>query len=143
MSVDDWASVPPLNYSIATGFFPEAQPKRTWETNPRPLLICGRAKDAESGMIFCRVAYGTTQKLNRSHDDDLIIANLSMLDQLGLKHPTRFVTHSGRQMAILPWTPEFFSPWSGKNSPVLSVLDEDMQRFVGWVLSGLDDLPQF
>ncbi len=107
------------------------------------MLVCGTAEDPESGMYFCRVAYGTTMYLEKRKPDDLVVGNMSMLDALGLKYPTRFVTHSGRHMAIMPWTSEFFRPWSGKSSPVLSYLPDDMQKFVGRILSELDDLPQF
>lgn len=130
-------------YDIVTGFFPETSPKETWETNPRPLLVCGRAIDDDTGMIFCRIAYGTSQKLDKAHDDDLVIANLSFLNQLGLKTPTRFVIHTGKQMVILPWIEEFFRPWTGYTSPVLSSLPEEMQRHVGAVLGQLDNLPEF
>jgi len=94
-------------------------------------------------MFFCRVAYGTTKQIEKAHEDDLVIGNMSMLDQLGLKRTTRFVIHSGRQMVILPWIAEFFRPWSGYSSPVLSSLPEEMQHYVGGVLGSLDDLPQF
>jgi hypothetical protein len=46
-------------------------------------------------------------------------------------------------MAILPWIPEFFRPWSNKRSPIISRLPADMQRYVGNVLGRLDDLPAF
>ena len=137
-----WEKSPPAIYSVVTGFFPETSPKETWATNPRPLLVCGVAQDPTSGTFFCRVAYGTTQNLNKAHDDDIVIGNISMLNDLGLKKPTRFVTFSGRYMAILPWTEEFFRPWTGYKSPVLSVLSQDVQRFAGHILSSLDDLPK-
>ena len=46
-------------------------------------------------------------------------------------------------MVILPWIEEFFRPWTGYTSPVLSSLPEEMQRHVGAVLSQLDNLPEF
>jgi len=94
-------------------------------------------------MIFCRIAYGTSQKLEKAHSNDLVVANVSFLNQLGLKKPTRFVIHTGHQMVILPWIEEFFRPWTGYTSPVLSSLPEEMQRHVGAVLSQLDNLPEF
>ena len=138
----NWERTAPAIYSIVTGFFPEAQPKDTWATNPRPLLVCGTAKDPANGTIFCRVAYCTTN-LDRAHPDDLIIGNLAILDQLNLKYPTRFVIYSGRQMVIMPWTDEFFRPWKNQRTPVLSRLPEDMQRYIGAGLAALPDLPSF
>lgn len=66
-----------------------------------------------------------------------------MLNQLGLKHTTRFVVNSGKQMVIMPWTEEFFRPWNGYATPMLSILPEGMQRYLGHLLSEMDDLPQF
>lgn len=66
-----------------------------------------------------------------------------MMDALGLKHPTRFVIFSGRHMVIMPWTAEFFQPWTGRRSPILSRLPAEMQKFAGVILSELEDLPQF
>ena len=143
MNGRDWQGTPPCLFNIVTGFFPETSPKETWATNPRPLLVCGVARDPTNGMYFCRVAYGTSKKLHLAKDDDIVIGNMSIMNQLCLKHPTRFVTHSGSQMVIMPWINEFFRPWSGKKTPVLSTLPEDMQRFLGHVLSELPDLPQF
>lgn len=137
-----WEATPPSIYCIVTGFFPEASPKDTWATNPRPLLVCGTAIDKDTGMYFCRVAYGTS-RVSRARKDDIIVGNMSALNALGLKTPTRFVISSGAQMAILPWTAEFFHPWTSKSSPILSKLPEDMQRYVGFVLSSLSDLPKF
>lgn len=138
-----WEKHRPAMYSVVTGFFPETAPKETWATNPRPLLVCGVAQDPDTKTYFCRVAYGTTQKIDLAHDNDIVIGNMSMLDKLGLKRPTRFVLHSGKQMVILPWIDEFFRPWTGYNSPVLSVLPDEVQRFAGRVLSDLNDLPSF
>jgi len=141
--VADWTRFPPQIYSIVTGFFPETNPKETWAVNPRPLLVCGRAQDPESGAIYCRIAYGTTQHLEKSKDTDLVIGNLGMLNQLNLKYPTRFVIHSGNHMSIMPWCERHFQPWSGFQSPVLSVLPDEMQRYVGYVLAELNDLPSY
>ena len=138
-----WERHAPQMFSIVTGFFPETSPKRTWATNPRPLLVCGIAKSTENGMIFCRVAYGTTKKLDKAASNDLVIANLSMLDELCLKNPTRFVINSGRHMAIMPWIEDRFQPWSGKPTPVLSRLPEEVRRFVSHTLGTLNDLPKF
>lgn len=138
-----WEKHPPAMYSIVTGFFPEASPKQTWATNPRPLLVCGTAKHDATGTYFCRVAYGTTKQLDRAHEDDLLIGNLSMLNAMGLKKPTRFVINSGKQMVILPWTEEFFRPWHGCNSPYIGSLPPDPRNHAGHVLSRLKDLPQF
>lgn len=138
-----WENNPPALFSVVTGFFPETSPRETWATNPRPLLVCGVAQDPVDKTYYCRVAYGTTQKLDRAHEDDVVIANLSMLNALGLKNPTRFVVFTGSQMVILPWTSEFFRPWTSYKSPVLSVMPKDVREHLGFVLSGLDNLPQF
>ena len=138
-----WEGIPPRTYSVVTGFFPEVSPKETWTTNPRPLLVCGTAQDPDTGVYFCRIAYGTSSHIDKSHPSDLVVGNLSALDRLGLKKPTRFLIHSGQQMAIMPWTSEFFRPWSGYKTPILSILPDDMQRYVGFTLSNLSNLPQF
>ena len=143
MSTPAWERNPPLIYNLVTGFFPEASPKETWATNPRPLLVCGVAQDKDTKTYFCRVAYGTTQNLQKAHQEDLVVGNITRLNQLGLKRPTRFVLNTGRQMAILPWTVEFFRPWSGYKTPILGYLPEDIQRIVGSDLSALTDMPQF
>ena len=138
-----WENSPPRLYNVVTGFFPETCPKDTWATNPRPLLVCGVASYPGNGLVFCRIAYGTSTNLDRADPDDLVVGNLTILDSLGLKNPTRFVIHSGKQMVIMPWTAEFFRPWSGHNTPVLSRLPAEMQHHVGYILSHLDDLPKF
>ena len=139
----DWERIPPRTYNVVTGFFPETSPKESWETDPRPLLVCGTGQDPVTGMYLCRIAYGTSQHLENSHPNDLVVGNLSMLNLLCLKKPTRFVIFSGQQMVILPWTEEFFRPWTGNRSPVLSRLPKEMQHHVGFVLSALRNLPQF
>lgn len=137
-----WERSAPAIYSVVTGFFPETSPKETWAANPRPLLVCGTARDPQTGLFFCRIAYGT-KNLARRHPDDLTIGNLTILRALNLKVPTRFVISSGRQMIVMPWNQEHFRPWSGQKTPVLSRLPEDMQRYVGSVLVALPDLPAF
>lgn len=139
----DWERIPPQLYSVVTGFFPETNPRSNWAQNPRPLLVCGRAQDPESGLIFCRIAYGTTQNLGKARDADLVIGNLATLNALNLKRPTRFVLFSGRQMVIMPWSQKHFRPWTGFPTPVLGVLSSDMQRLVGFTLARLSDLPEF
>lgn len=142
--MSSWESSPPPVFGVVTGFFPETSPKETWATNPRPLLVLGVRQSVDSGEYHCRVAYGTSKTNSRhAHEDDLVVANISLMDQLGLKSPTRFVISSGREMVIMPWTEEFFRPWSGKSSPFLSRLPADMQRYVAFVVGELDDLPQF
>jgi hypothetical protein len=138
-----WEKFPPPLYSIVTGFFPEVSPKQSWATDPRPLLVCGTARDDETGIYFCRIAYGTSSRHDRAHADDLYIANMSLLNQLNLKRPTRFVISVGAQMAILPWTREFFQPWTSYPTPILSHIPEDMEKYVGYTLTELSDLPQF
>lgn len=138
-----WETSPPQIYDIVTGFFPETSPKETWATNPRPLLVCGVAQDPKSMMYFCRIAYGTSRNVNEVGNGDLVVGNLSLLNQLNLKRPTKFVLHSGLQMVILPWIPEFFQPWTSYSTPIISRLPQEMQKHVGFELSALGDLPQF
>jgi len=138
-----WETSPPQIYDIVTGFFPETSPKETWATNPRPLLVCGVAQDPDTKVYFCRIAYGTSRNVNETGNGDLVVGNLSLLNQLKLKTPTKFVLHSGQQMVILPWLPEFFQPWTGRPTPILSTLPPDMQKVVGFDLSALNDLPDF
>lgn len=138
-----WQKNPPQLYNIVTGFFPETAPKETWEVNPRPLLVCGVATDQQDGTHYIRVAYGTTKHLDRAKKGDLIIGNMSMLNQMCLKTPTRFVIYSGRAMVILPWTDEFFKPWTNFRTPILSKLPHEMARFVAGTLGPLTDLPKF
>lgn len=139
----NWEANPPQIYDIVTGYFPETSPKETWATNPRPLLVCGVAHDKSAGIYFCRIAYGTTKNVNDPYDGDLVIGNLSLLNQLNLKSPTKFVLNSGSQMVIMPWTSEFFQPWTGYTTPAISRLLPDMQRHVGHDLCALKDLPKF
>ena len=138
-----WEKTRPRIYSVVTGFFPETSPRPSWETNPRPLLVCGVATHVDTGQHFCRIAYGTTKHLELAKPNDLVIGNLSKLDALGLKYPTRFVVYAGSQMVILPWSEKHFHPWSGKRSPILGRLPDDMQNFLGWALASLSDLPPF
>lgn len=139
----DWEKFPPPLYSIVTGFFPETSPKESWATDPRPLLVCGTARHDETGVYFCRIAYGTSRNHDRGHPDDLLIGNMSLLNQLCLKRTTRFVIHPGEQMVILPWSTEFFRPWSGYSTPILSHLPDDVEKHVGYTLMQLNNLPQF
>jgi len=81
--------------------------------------------------------------LDKAKPSDLVIGNLGILNALNLKHPTRFVINSGTQMVILPWIERHFQPWTGFRSPVISVLPENMQRHVGFVLARLSDLPTY
>jgi hypothetical protein len=106
-------------------------------------LVCGVAQDPETKTYFCRIAYGTSQNLSEIGSGDLVVGNLSLLNQLNLKKPTKFILHSGQQMAIMPWLPEFFQPWSDCTTPKRSSLPPEMQRWVGYELSFLTDLPQF
>lgn len=138
-----WEKERPNNFDIVTGFFPETSPKTSSTTDPRPLLVCGTAEDKATGTYYCRVAYGTSQHLDRAWPADLVIGNVSFLNSLNLKKPTRFVLYSGNEMVILPWTRRHFQPWSIFATPVLSSLPDNMQRDVAHVLGSLSDLPEF
>lgn len=46
-------------------------------------------------------------------------------------------------MVIMPWTEEFFRPWTGYRSPFLCVLPDEMQKYLGYLFSEMENLPQF
>lgn len=137
----DWTAVPPRNFDIVTGFFPEARPKANWETNPRPLLVAGVFRAKKSGKVWVRVSYGTS-KVEKIRWPNLIIGNMSHLDALNLACPTAFVITPGHQWAILPWGEEHFAPWSAFQTPVISRLPAEMRAHVEKVMKGLPDLPK-
>lgn len=136
----DWTSVPPRNFDIVTGFFPEARPKANWETNPRPMLVAGVFRAKNSRGIWVRVSYGTS-RVEKVRWPNLIIGNISHLDSLNLARPTAFVISPGSQWAILPWGEKHFAPWSAFQTPIISRLPKDMQEHVKQVMERLHDLP--
>lgn len=136
----DWISTPPQDFDIVTGFFPEERPKHNWQENPRPMLVSGVFRGKGSGRVFVRVAYGTSQ-VEKVRGQQLVIGNMSHLDNLNLAKPTAFVIQPGEQWAILPWSEQHFSPWADFETPVISKLPIEMQEFVKQIMSKLKGLP--
>lgn len=136
----DWIAAPPKNFDIVTGFFPEARPKPNWADNPRPLLVVGVFRGKSSGDVMVRVAYGTSQ-IEKIRYPNLVIGNLSHLNDLNLPRPTAFVICPGEQWAILPWSEERFAPWSQFSTPIISRLPAEMQEHVTTVMRGLSNVP--
>lgn len=136
-------NAPPL-FSIVTGFFPEHSPKDPAKgPEHRPLLVCGVRQDPTTSIIFLRIAYGTKQHPTRLRAGDVCVANITEMNGLGLIHPTKFVTHSGANMLIMPYIDEFFRPWRGRTSPVLGMLPPAQCEDLRWHLARATDLPRF
>lgn len=137
-----WEASAPLIFEVVTGFFPEAKPKPTWATNPRPLLVCGVATDDSTGEHFVRIAYGS-KRMEPCGRYDIPLGNLAKLDALNLPHPTRFVL-SAKDLVILPWTKQHFRPWTRFTTPRIGRFDEELRREVQWAMAEQwDDVPQF
>lgn len=122
-----WEQSRPNYFDIVTGFFPEVSPG-VGGPKCRPLLVTGVAKDTNTGLFWCRVAYATTKNIGHAHPDDLVIGTMSILNELGLKYQSRFCLHPPESQVWLPWTSRHFAPWSGRNTPVLSTLPNELQR---------------
>jgi hypothetical protein len=130
----DWVSRPPQAFSIVTGFFPETKPKGDAPAC-RPLLVTQVLRSRRTGEVALRVAYGTSRtKFPQRANIDLIVQNLSDLDECGLQTATRFVVAPDTQI-IRPWTPEFFCPWGGSPSPRRGHLPVDLQREYAWLMA--------
>lgn len=130
-----WETNPPSAFDIVTGYFPEANPRPEGAVN-RPLLILRTATDKQTGDIACKVAYGTKNlKTLTRGAEDFIVSNISLMNQLGLKYPTRFVLHPESNRMWMPWKRPHFEPWSGYDSPVIGSMDEDSAKEIVWRLA--------
>lgn len=130
----DWVGRWPSAYSIVTGYFPETKPR---EGGPvcRPLLVTQILRNKSTGAIALRIAYGTSKiRFPEKANADLIIQNLSDLDDCGLKSPTRFVINPNQQI-IRPWTTEFFAPWGGSGTPRRGQLPTHLQKEYAWLMT--------
>jgi hypothetical protein len=117
-----WTLIPPKPLYIVTGYYPEANPKE--ETPPcRPLLVLAVQENTGSGAKFvCTITYGTKNiRTQYATPNDVIIQNVSEMNKLGLKTPTRFII-SDEFIVEMEWREPFFEPWSGKSTPILSDL---------------------
>lgn len=135
-----WEKALPKPFSIATGRFDETSPGPEGP-KLRPLLITRVLRRKADGLVLCRVFYGTTQKLHLAKPEDLYIQSASLLDQLCLLRATRFILSDVRQCMFLPWQSNYFEPWDDKETPVRSVLPEDMRRFAEFSIARLEPLP--
>ena len=98
----------------------------------RPALVINVLRDRKTGAPACEVAYGTTTlKLMQRETVDLIIQNASDLNYIGLPRATRFDLD---EVAILPWTDEFFGCWPGYDSPYIGTLTEDYLKNLAYLL---------
>jgi hypothetical protein len=125
----------PQVYDIVTGFFPEKKPKGG-TPDRRPLLVTQVLRSRKTGAIAVRVAYGTSQlrfpdRLGR----DLIVQNMSDMDECGLQRPTRFVVTPDQQQLLI-WDESNFAPWGAAPSPRRGRLTLDLQKEYAWLMSG-------
>jgi hypothetical protein len=92
------------------------------------LLVLAVFRGKTSGLILCRVAFGTkTLKTAQRRRLDVIIQNFEELKAIGLPTATRFDLDPGN-LADLPWTPEFFGCWKGFKHPRIGALTEKYQK---------------
>ena len=91
----------------------------------RPALVLNIFRDRITQATFCEVAYGTTNlKFPQRGHLDLIIQNAADLNLIGLHRATRFDLDKAN-VAILPWSAEFFDCWPGFPSPYIGTLTEE------------------
>lgn len=114
-----WSLIPPKELYIVTGFYPEKNPKEGGPAH-RPLLVLDTHLNIGSGAKFvCLVTYGT-KNINSSYGgrNDIIINNLSYMNKIGLKYPTRFMM-SEVFHTYMPWISPYFEPWINYETPML------------------------
>ena len=128
----NWTTTPPDAFDIVTAYFPEREPSPDGSIKLRPTLVLNVLKGKTSGRMACRVAYGTKiLKLRTRGHLDLTIQNSADLDFFGLPYATRFDLDN---VAVLPWTEDFFGCWSGYSSPRLSALTETYVKELAWLM---------
>jgi hypothetical protein len=117
-----WVKRPPAAYDIVACWYPERE-KREPGPDLRPGLVTQVLQSPRTGLIACRIAYGTKRlKIAKRSHIDLIIQNFEHLGQLGLRMATRFDLEL---TVILPWGTDFFGCWTGYHSPLIGSLTED------------------
>lgn len=128
-----WVAQQPSAFDIVAAYFPESQPKG--ELTLRPCLVLDVLRNKKTGAIACRVAYGTKNLkfLQRKHLD-IIIQNAADLDAMGLAVATRF-NLDANTLADLPWPPEFFGCWSGREHPRIGTLLETYARDYAYIMA--------
>lgn len=132
-SAPDWVARWPEAFAIVTGFIKERKPKGGVSAC-RPLLVTQVLRSRVDGSIALRVAHGTSKtKFPERANIDLIIQNISDLDECGLMTPTRFVVDPQDQF-ILKWNADNFRPWGGCSTPRRGRLPESLQREYAWLM---------
>jgi hypothetical protein len=130
----DWLRRWPEAFAIVTGFFPETKP-REGGAMCRPLLVTQVKRRKSDGSIFLRIAYGTSQvRFPEKANTDLIVQNVSDLDECGLMTPTRFVIEPAQQV-IRSWDEEHFKPWGGSSTPRRGRLPDHLQHEYAFLMA--------
>ncbi len=127
-SEPSWTRAPPAAYDIVACWYPETGGTAgASNAKLRPCLITSVLSDPdEPNLFFCRVAYGTnTLKIVQRQRLDLIVQVPADVREVGLAKATRFDLNN---VAILPWTNEFFGCWSGYFTPRIGALSEHYIR---------------
>jgi len=128
-----WLSQPPSAFDIVTAYFPESKPKGALRLRPCLVLDVLRGKD--SGMIGCRIAFGTKNlKFVQRQHLDLIVQNNADLNAMGLPMATRFDLDA-KNIVTLPWTQEFFGCWFGYHHPGLCSLPENYVKSYFYIMA--------
>jgi hypothetical protein len=129
----EWTKTLPFEYDIATGFYPQDQPKAGFESHP--CLILRLQQSPGDGAVLCLVVFGSSKlKAGRFNDkSDLIISDPAIIKRVGLFKPTRFYISQARQVR-LPWDETGFECWDGYPSPILGSLTDVLIREVEYCL---------
>jgi hypothetical protein len=132
-SVPEWVGRWPEAFSIVTGFFPETRPK-DGKLKCRPLLVTQVLRRKSDNQIHLRVAYGTSKlRFPDRAGRDLIVQNISDMNECGLMTPTRFVVAPNDQI-IRPWTAEHFQPWGASGTPRRGRLPDSLIHEYAWLM---------
>lgn len=128
-----WLTQPPTAFDLVTARFPESNPKG--ELRLRPCLVLNVLRGKTDGAIACRVAYGTKNlKFIQRKTLDIIVQNHDDLDSMGLSMATRFDLDP-KNVAVLPWTEEYFGCWTGYQHPKIGALSEDYIKTYAYIMA--------
>lgn len=128
-----WLTQPPTAFDLVTARFPESNPKG--ELRLRPCLVLNVLRGKTDGAIACRLAYGTKNlKFIQRKTLDIIVQNHDDLDSMGLSMATRFDLDS-KNVAVLPWTEEYFGCWTGYQHPKIGALSEDYIKTYAYIMA--------